>query len=370
MEARARIVKWITENNRPVTIIEDVELRELLLAGCPQLTLPSRFTVSRDIHASYECCRECIKNLLQDHPGRLHFATDCWTSPNHRAFVAWTVHLAFRGEMLAFLLDIIELPESHTGATLAREFQAMLMQFGITQKILAVNTDNASSNDTQTMSLANLDNSFEEENRVRCFNHTMQLSANDLIAPFNAGMTPNPTLEEVKDASDGDVPSDHEENEEDEDEDEDEDDSSVVNEDDANDGINEMDELSVVDRETLMRNTRAVWASVSKLHNLAFAIINSTTKALPAWKRCCKKLKKKVLLIPRDVTTRWNSTYDMLSFSLRYRPSIDAITADKTTKLRQYELDDGDWSIAEDLVAILKVCTRSLIVFVRADGHT
>jgi hypothetical protein len=52
---------------------------------------------------------------------------------------------------------------------------------------------------------------------------------------------------------------DHEENnQEDEDEDEDEGDLLVVNEDDANDGINEMDELSVVDRETLMHNTRAV----------------------------------------------------------------------------------------------------------------
>ena len=34
-----------------------------------------------------------------------------WTSPNHRAFVAWTVHLEYEGVMLAFLLDIIEVPE-------------------------------------------------------------------------------------------------------------------------------------------------------------------------------------------------------------------------------------------------------------------
>src|SRR5271168_527690 len=36
---------------------------------------------------------------------------DAWTSPNHCAFVAWTVHLEFEGEMLAFLLDIIEVPK-------------------------------------------------------------------------------------------------------------------------------------------------------------------------------------------------------------------------------------------------------------------
>jgi hypothetical protein len=49
--------------------------------------------------------------LLQEHPGRLHFATDAWTSPNHRAFLGWTVHLEYKGEMLSFLLDIVELAE-------------------------------------------------------------------------------------------------------------------------------------------------------------------------------------------------------------------------------------------------------------------
>jgi hypothetical protein len=48
---------------------------------------------------------------LKDYPGRLHFATDAWTSPNHRAFVAWTVHLQHEGKMLAFLLDFVEVPE-------------------------------------------------------------------------------------------------------------------------------------------------------------------------------------------------------------------------------------------------------------------
>jgi hypothetical protein len=36
---------------------------------------------------------------------------DAWTSPNHRAFVAWTVHLHHEGNLLAFVLDIIEVPE-------------------------------------------------------------------------------------------------------------------------------------------------------------------------------------------------------------------------------------------------------------------
>jgi hypothetical protein len=42
-----------------------------------------------------------------------------------------------------------------------------------------------------------MENSFEEVNRARCFNHTLQLSAKTLLKPFNAGMSSmKPALEE------------------------------------------------------------------------------------------------------------------------------------------------------------------------------
>ena len=107
----AHLVKWVTESSRPLQIIEDRELRDLLLTGRPNMTLPSANTISRDIHASFAACRERIGKLLKEHPGMIHFGTDTWTSPNHRAFVAWTGHFEYQGELLTFLLDIIELPE-------------------------------------------------------------------------------------------------------------------------------------------------------------------------------------------------------------------------------------------------------------------
>jgi hypothetical protein len=36
---------------------------------------------------------------------------------------------------MAFLLDIIEVPESHTGIMLANAFQAMLKCFGLENKV-------------------------------------------------------------------------------------------------------------------------------------------------------------------------------------------------------------------------------------------
>jgi len=57
--------------------------------------------------------------------------------------------------------------------------------------------------------------------------------------------------------------------------------------------------------------------------------------------------------MPRDVTTHWNSTYDMLVFALEYRKAIDEISGDK--EMRKYELDEEEWTIVQQLCDILEV---------------
>jgi hypothetical protein len=65
----------------------------------------------------------------------LSFATDAWTSPNHKAFIAFTVHLEYNRELLEMLLDIVEVPKSHTGSNLALMFTKVLREFGIGDKV-------------------------------------------------------------------------------------------------------------------------------------------------------------------------------------------------------------------------------------------
>jgi hypothetical protein len=116
-------------------MVQDSELQYVFTAAWPNLVVPSPNTVRRDIKAIYAKCRERITTLLQDYPGRIHLGTDAWTSTNHRALVAWTVHLEHEGCMMAFLLDIVEVPESHTGLALAKASQKVLESHELEMKV-------------------------------------------------------------------------------------------------------------------------------------------------------------------------------------------------------------------------------------------
>ncbi|KAJ7189126.1 hypothetical protein C8R46DRAFT_831542, partial [Mycena filopes] len=60
---------------------------------------------------------------------------------------------------------------------LALAFQGMLDRYELSNKVLAVVGDNATSNDTQMAALGlNPNNTYTDVNRVRCLNHTINLA--------------------------------------------------------------------------------------------------------------------------------------------------------------------------------------------------
>ena len=141
-----------------------------------------------------------------------------------------------------------------------KAFQAMLECFSLTEKILTVNADNATANDKQTTKLDSLNNSFNKENRVRCFNHTIQLSATTLLKPFNMALSRKAAdkVEASEENAEEELVPEIEEEDEDEGEDDDD-------QDDEDDGIDKLQELTESKQEWVLENTAVVCQTVTKV---------------------------------------------------------------------------------------------------------
>jgi hypothetical protein len=103
--------------------------------GRPDYYIPSPTTASRDVKRVFVNVRKRMAKMLQEHPGNLNFATDAWTSPNHKAFVAVTVHFELNGSAVTMLLDLVEVAMSHSGLNLATAFAKVIDDFGISDKV-------------------------------------------------------------------------------------------------------------------------------------------------------------------------------------------------------------------------------------------
>jgi hypothetical protein len=60
-------------------------------------------------------------------------------------------------------------------------------------------------------------------------------------------------------------------------------------------------------------------------------------------------------MMPRDVATRWNYTYEMLNFAYIYRDAYNELTSNRDMKMRKYEIEDSEWEIVKQLADVLKV---------------
>ena len=59
--------------------------------------------------------------------------------------------------------------------------------------------------------------------------------------------------------------------------------------------------------------------------------------------------------MPRDICTRWNTTYNMLDFAYQYKKAINKITDIQDMKLYLYELEAHEWEVVQQLRDLLKV---------------
>ncbi|EIM91972.1 uncharacterized protein STEHIDRAFT_47451, partial [Stereum hirsutum FP-91666 SS1] len=107
-QSRAEFIRWVSESLRPFKIVNNHGFHCLMKTGQPGTYIPSDCTVSRDVKAVFAKARQRIAKMLREYDGALNFATDAWTSPNHKAYIALTVHFEHNGAPISMILDIVE----------------------------------------------------------------------------------------------------------------------------------------------------------------------------------------------------------------------------------------------------------------------
>lgn len=290
---------------------------------------------------------------------------------------------------MSFLLDVVEVPCSHTGEALADAFYNVLQEFSlvekvsrghlrvqsvltsVSKKILAVTADNATSNDVMIRALARKITTFPgEANRARCFDHILNLCAKLILRPFDSAAGQDETATGASEDALAELLAGLDPNGKDVELDFDED--LGDNEDEDEEFIDELAELSDYARTQTVEDLRPVKMvlakvsasyfethqlfNASQIRKLAFSVINSSTILLPEWYRVLRELGLPERTIPRDVRTRWNSTFLMLDFVLEYRAAVDRLTGDQANNLRAVELvEEGEWEIARQLRDVLRV---------------
>ncbi|TFK58146.1 hypothetical protein BDN72DRAFT_741699, partial [Pluteus cervinus] len=82
--------------------------------------------------------------------------------------------------------------------------------------------------------------------------------------------------------------------------------------------IDEREMMSEEELEELDACVGPVRLLLTKVSHTAYTIKNSTTLVLPKWISILEDLKQRVRMMPQDVRTRWNSSFDMLDFGVEH----------------------------------------------------
>jgi hypothetical protein len=306
-EFREVLVEWIVDCNLPFSVVDHPLFHKMVDVLNPVATVPSDDTVRRDIDRRLEDEKEDARDMLKDAPGRLSFAVDAWTSPNMYAFLGIVAHWTdVEWQPRNLLMDLPSIEGRHTGENLCDIFKKACDDLGMLPKLLAITTDNASSNNTFLECLGKecqrRNIPFNQESmRVRCIAHVINLAVQAFLGKLNSAAL------DCEDAYD----------------------------------------------EKYLANAKR-GGFISRLRKLVVKVRESPQRRERFASQCDHdQVPHKELIV--DVCTRWNSTHDMIERALELRKPLDSM-AELNKDLCPYKLTANEWEL-------LKSCRKFFKVF-------
>lgn len=268
--------------------------------------------------------------LRQLPPSRkISLALDCWTSPNHLAFLAILGYfITDDWEYKEVLLAFHPLRGKHTGKTLARLVSQTLQEYNISSQLLAITADNAANNDRLRKELSKDLNRKgitwnPDAGTIRCMAHIIQLSVTKFLGVLN----------------------------------------SLAKNDSVTTYFSTRRLARINPNQVSFSNTFA------KIRALAIAV-NSSPQQLSAFKaiqdpddrafRDPQKLSSIRVGLIQDVKTRWGSAYNMLERAWEMKAAIGKWVNLDVHKRRYaiLALKEPEWEQVDDLLQILQPFSR------------
>ncbi|KAJ5249580.1 hypothetical protein N7524_011896 [Penicillium chrysogenum] len=282
-----QLISFIAVSRLPFQLVEHSQFRSLvkmaqLAPTCPEV--PSAKTMRRRLQSTV---KERQQNILRGLPdgAKLSIALDCWTSPFQQAILAITGYFLDKDwEYREILLGSEPLHGTHSGANLSTVLFDLFQQHKITERVLAIKTDNASNNQTLMSSIHESVQSLGvAENativRTPCIAHVIQLSLNQLLGKMKA-IPKNETTD------------------------------------------------------TIWEQKREIVDTLNKVRNLAI-YINASPQRRETF--CSLQTESPKLVPIQDVRTRWNSTFPMLRQAKRLQSSFNRFCSEyRLTDLMLY----------------------------------
>ncbi|KAM3850330.1 E3 SUMO-protein ligase ZBED1-like, partial [Diretmus argenteus] len=139
------IAKWVATACRPISIVEDVGLREIIRIASNDWTyeLPSRGTITTKIHDLFDTEKGNVVDALEK-TSTVALTGDYWTSLSNHSYLGVTAHY-FDEEwgLKSQALTVMKTEERHFADTCAEHFMHVAGEWDIADKVSTLTTDSA-----------------------------------------------------------------------------------------------------------------------------------------------------------------------------------------------------------------------------------
>ncbi|XP_051996488.1 E3 SUMO-protein ligase ZBED1-like [Xyrauchen texanus] len=165
--------EMIVRDLQPMSVVEDEGFQAFVKALDPRYKLPSRKKMTETYLVNmFDECKDKVRATLQNAPSVV-LTTDMWTSVSTEAYLTVTCHVIENWQTKDFVLEMAIFHGQHTADNISSELKRITDEWGLTDKVMAVVTDNG----------ANMVAAVHKAGwrHYPCFAHTLNLVVKDSL---------------------------------------------------------------------------------------------------------------------------------------------------------------------------------------------